>query len=76
MSSDDMINHPPHYNMGIAKCDCGRKIECIDITRTMNFSLGNAVKYIWRYSYKNGLEDLKKAAWYLNDQIREMEDKK
>jgi len=35
----------------------------------MNFNLGNAVKYIWRASLKNGLEDLKKAAWYIDREI-------
>ncbi len=66
---NDNINHPKHYNNSPANCECGRRIECIDITRHMGFNLGNAVKYIWRYADKNGLEDLKKAAWYLNDLI-------
>ena len=65
----DPVNHPKHYNNSPAKCECGRTIECIDITRHMGFNLGNAIKYIWRYADKNGLEDLKKAAWYLNDFI-------
>jgi hypothetical protein len=69
----DNINHPKHYNNSPAHCECGRRIECIDITRHMGFNLGNAVKYIWRYADKNGLEDLKKAAWYLNDLIKEHE---
>lgn len=72
---NDPVNHPKHYNNSSAKCACGRPIECIDITRHMGFCLGNAVKYIWRYADKNGLEDLKKAAWYLNDFI-EKESKK
>ena len=66
---EDKINHPKHYNNSPSHCTCGRRIECIDITRHMGFNLGNAVKYIWRYADKNGLEDLKKAAWYLNDLI-------
>lgn len=69
MAEIDMVNHPPHYNSGFAECQCGRRIECIDITRNMGFCLGNAVKYIWRHADKNGLEDIKKAAWYLNDYI-------
>lgn len=66
---NDNVNHPKHYNNSPAHCECGRRIECIDVTRHMGFNLGNAVKYIWRYADKNGLEDLKKAAWYLNDLI-------
>lgn len=69
----DNINHPKHYNNSPAQCICGRRIECIDITRYMNFDLGNAVKYIWRYADKNGIEDLKKARWYIDDAIKSLE---
>ena len=46
-------------------------IECIDITRHMGFNLGNALKYIWRADLKNEspVEDLKKATWYLLDEL-------
>lgn len=66
----DNINHPPHYNNSPARCDCGRSIECIDVTRHTEFNIGNALKYLWRYKDKNGVEDLKKAIWYINDQIK------
>lgn len=70
----DLVNHPPHYNGGKTQCECGRKIECIDVTRHFNFALGNAIKYIWRCELKqNKLEDLKKARWYLDDEIRRLE---
>jgi len=68
----DPINHPVHYNSGKAICECGRKIECIDVTRHMDFNLGNSVKYIWRSEYKNGAEDIKKAIWYLNDYLTKL----
>lgn len=72
--SVDNVNHPPHYNNSPAKCECGRRIECIDITRHMAFNVGNAVKYLWRCELKgNTLEDLKKAAWYIADEIKERE---
>lgn len=70
---EDKINHPKHYNNSKAYCSCGRRIECIDITRHMNFNIGNAIKYLWRYQDKNGLEDLKKAHWYLTDAIKQLE---
>ena len=61
----DSINHPPHY----AGIDV--TIECIDLTRHLNFQLGNAVKYLWRAGKKGGkeqeIEDLRKALWYLQD---------
>lgn len=74
MSKDQMINHPPHYTSGAAKCSqCARTIECIDVVRTLEFNAGNVIKYVWRYRDKNGLEDLKKAQWYLNDLIQREE---
>lgn len=59
----DPVNHPKHYT------NHPSGIECIQITRHMDFNLGNAVKYIWRADLKNGVEDLKKAIWYLKDEI-------
>ena len=41
----DTVNHPPHYTSHPARCECGKGIECIQITEHMGFSLGNAVKY-------------------------------
>ncbi len=60
----DNVNHPPHYK----KHPSG--VECIEITRHMNFNLGNALKYIWRCDLKkDAIEDLEKSIWYLNDEI-------
>ena len=71
---NDSVNHPAHYTSSAAKCEsCGATIECIAIVQHMNFSLGNAVKYIWRASLKNGIEDLKKARWYLDREIARQE---
>ena len=75
MSNEDNINHPVHYNSSGAFCECGRQIECIDVTRHMEFAAGNAMKYLWRYQHKNGLEDLLKARWYLDDLIKQWERK-
>jgi len=70
----DPVNHPPHYNNSGAKCACGRTIECIDVTRHLSFNIGNAIKYLWRCELKgNTLEDLKKAAWYIQDEISKRE---
>lgn len=60
----DMVNHPPHYTAHPSG------VECIQITEHMNFCLGNAIKYIWRADLKNGTEDLKKAAWYIDREIK------
>lgn len=70
---EDVINSPRHYTNSNAKCrTCSTTIEQIDITRHMGFLEGNVIKYVWRYKHKNGIEDLKKARFYLQaliDQI-------
>lgn len=74
-SDEEKVNHPSHYTW--LKNLCG--IEVIDITRHMNFNLGNSIKYILRSGHKKEegytdkqktIEDLKKAIWYLNDEIK------
>jgi|TARA_R110000787_G_scaffold25869_1_gene72524 hypothetical protein len=61
----DNVNSPDHYNFA--------GIECIDAIRAAtgsegfdSYLQGNIMKYLWRYQYKNGVEDLKKAQWYLS----------
>lgn len=67
---NDPVNHPRHYNNSKAKCsECDKPIECIDVARHQSFNIGNAMKYLWRFQDKNGIEDLKKAIWYLEDEI-------
>ena len=64
----DMVNHPPHYTAHPSG------IEQIEVTGHMNFCLGNAVKYIWRCDEKGKpIEDLKKAIFYLNWEIKRRE---
>lgn len=64
----DIINEPPHYKSHPSG------VECIEITRHMNFNLGNAMKYIWRCGLKGGaVDDLKKAAFYIEDEIARLE---
>lgn len=64
----DMVNQPPHYTQHPSG------VECIEVTRHMSFNLGNAIKYIWRADLKgDSIEDLKKAAWYINDEIKKRE---
>lgn len=57
----DAVDHPAHYTAHPSG------IECIELTRMLPFAIGNAVKYIWRWELKNGIEDLRKARWYLRD---------
>lgn len=65
----DTVNHPKHYQTV-------PNVECIEVVRHFNFNLGNVIKYIWRAGHKEGttaLEDLRKAAWYLQDEIERRE---
>lgn len=75
---EDKVNHPNHYTWLREKCG----IEVIDITRHLNFDRGNAIKYLLRaghklekgYSEKQKIiEDLKKAIFYINDEIKQLE---
>ena len=68
----DMVNHPKHYTAG--------KIEVIRIMEDQltdeeyrGYIKGQVIKYITRERYKNGLEDLKKARWYLDRLIKRLE---
>ena len=61
---NDPVNHPAHY------VNHPSGVECIQITEHMGFCLGNAVKHIWRADLKGGVEDLEKAKWYLDREIR------
>lgn len=65
-----MVNHPTHYTSTEIKCRCGAPIEVIQITRELNFCLGNVVKYVLRAGKKgDAIEDLKKAAKYIEFEI-------
>jgi hypothetical protein len=59
----DAIN-PQHYK------EHPSGVECIQITEHMNFCCGNAIKYIWRHAMKGGKQDLEKAIWYLQRELR------
>ena len=59
----DMVNSPPHYNKFGVEC-----IEAIQSATGEGYECylqGNIIKYLWRYRYKNGVQDLEKAQWYL-----------
>lgn len=64
---NDPVNHPKHYT------EHPSGIECITIVEHMSFCLGNVIKYVWRADLKNGLEDLKKAQFYLAREIEKRE---
>tara|TARA_R100001224_G_scaffold99425_1_gene70082 strand:- start:155 stop:454 length:300 start_codon:yes stop_codon:yes gene_type:complete len=64
----DMVNSPAHYNKaGIETIDM---IESVTGDGFEAYLQGNILKYLCRYKYKNGVEDLRKAKWYLNRLIK------
>lgn len=75
-TKDKMVSHPPHY-----QSETG--LEVIDVIEAFTFDLqgieavdtANVIKYICRWSKKNGIQDLKKAMWYLNHLIEHLENK-
>ena len=82
IKEDENVSHPSHYTW--LKDKCG--IEVIDITRHLDFDLGNAIKYILRAGrkpiinenlsddfLKAAIQDLKKALFYINDKIDMLE---
>lgn len=70
----DAVNHPQHYKAsnGLEAIDC---IEAFveGLTGIEAYDTGNILKYVCRWKKKNGVEDLKKARWYLNDLIQYLE---
>lgn len=77
---NNRVNHPSHYTWLKEKCG----VEVIDITRHMDFDLGNVIKYVLRCGHKSEqgmtdlekeIEDLEKAEFYLKDKIKILKDK-
>ena len=72
-TKEDLVNNPSHYNSDPSG------VKCIEITRHRNNNIGNVIKYVWRNGLKDGnsdIQDLEKAAWYLNDEIQRLKDVK
>lgn len=75
----DPVNHPKHYTQHPSG------VECIEVTQHYNFCVGNAIKYLWRAGLKTEtnmdtkqkqIEDLNKAVWYIQREIRNLESNK
>lgn len=71
----DVVNKPGHYRQGGVEC-----IEAIEASMSreefQGYLKGNIQKYVWRYRYKNGRQDLEKARWYLDRLILALEAEK
>ena len=73
VAKHDNVDRPAHYNQG--------KVECIEALESATTGLtgieavctANAIKYLWRWKGKNGVEDLEKARWYIERLIAKLE---
>lgn len=71
----DNVDHPSHYNQGDIECIDALK-ACLTPEEFRGFLKGNTIKYLWRSEDKgNPVEDLEKAAWYLDRLIEERKEK-
>ena len=66
---EDMVNSPSHYTQGSIECIDAIAQVVKDLQGMEAMCTGNAIKYLWRWKHKNGVEDIKKAQWYLQRMI-------
>lgn len=71
----DNVNHPSHYTQGGIECIDALKAATVGKTGIEAVCVANVIKYLFRYENKNGLEDVRKAQWYINRLIQELEEK-
>ena len=70
----DTVNHPAHYTQGGIECIEAIKAATVGLDGIEAVCTGNAIKYLWRWKQKNGAEDLRKAMWYIERLMEEVED--
>lgn len=71
-ASRDSVNHPAHYTAGGIECIEAIKAATEGLQGIQAVCAANAIKYVWRFSRKNGAEDIKKAIWYLRRLLKEI----
>lgn len=71
---NDMVNHPAHYTQGGIECIDALKAATVGKKGIEAVCVANVIKYLWRYDLKNGLEDIKKAQFYVNKLIEVYEE--
>ena len=71
----DMVNHPQHYTQGGIECIDALKAATVGKRGIEAVCVANVIKYLWRYEEKNGIEDVRKAKWYIERLLKEMSEK-
>lgn len=69
----DMVNHPSHYTQGGIECIDALEAATINLKGVEAVCTANAIKYLWRWKEKGGIEDLEKSKWYIDRLIKKME---
>ena len=70
----DMVNHPQHYTQGGIECIDALKAATVGKHGIEAVCVANVIKYLWRYEEKNGIEDVRKAKWYIERLLKELEE--
>ena len=73
-NSPDMVNHPKHYNQGGIECIDALKAATVGKRGIEAVCVANIIKYCWRYEEKNGVEDVRKAKFYIERLLKELEE--
>lgn len=73
-NSPDMVNHPKHYNQGGIECIDALKAATVGKRGIEAVCVANIIKYCWRYEEKNGIEDVRKAKFYIERLLKELEE--
>lgn len=66
----DMVNHPSHYTQGGIECIDALEAATINLKGIEAVCTANAIKYLWRWKEKGGIEDLEKSKWYIDRLIK------
>ena len=72
MENKDNVNHPSHYTTGNIECIDALKAATVGLEGIEAVCTANVIKYFWRWKHKNGVEDIKKAIWYAERLIEEL----
>ena len=70
----DMVNHPQHYTQGGIECIDALKAATVGKRGIEAVCVANVIKYLWRYEEKNGVEDIRKAKFYIERLLKELEE--
>nr|DAO69298.1 MAG TPA: nucelotide kinase [Caudoviricetes sp.] len=74
LSKTDMVNHPQHYTQGGIECIDALKAATVGKRGIEAICVANVIKYLWRFEEKNGIEDVRKAKWYIERLLKELEE--